>query len=177
MSTNIALEIDTEGRVVSRHYRPGDLTEAELENRVIVESIPEQPALGRGEMAVLYYGDGAAYWQIESRPLSDDERLDDVELKVGAVAPWEPGLHYLVGEQRSYATGLYRCLQEHTAHDPGWTPEVTPALWGRVGSVAPSPTDYVEALRELRPQLAGASNVAQLREVMLAILDVLTGDD
>lgn len=44
---------------------------------------------------------------------------------------WAAGTSYAVGSTVTYGGSTYRCLQAHTAQ-PGWTPDVVPALWQRV---------------------------------------------
>jgi chitin-binding protein len=48
------------------------------------------------------------------------------------VRAWAEGVAYKVGELVTYRGGTYVCLQAHTAwQGTGWSPDVTPALWGR----------------------------------------------
>ncbi|MET9206042.1 carbohydrate-binding protein [Streptomyces bacillaris] len=44
---------------------------------------------------------------------------------------WAAGTSYAIGSTVTYGGSTYRCLQAHTAQ-PGWTPDVVPALWQRV---------------------------------------------
>ncbi|MGX1806567.1 carbohydrate-binding protein [Nocardia sp. NPDC055321] len=49
-----------------------------------------------------------------------------------AVSTWAQGLAYNTGDVVTFDGAQYRCLQAHTAHDAGWTPAATPALWQRL---------------------------------------------
>lgn len=50
-------------------------------------------------------------------------------------APWAVGVNYTVGVFRRYDGILYKCVQGHTSQED-WTPDVTPALWAKVGDPA-----------------------------------------
>ncbi|WP_345960984.1 carbohydrate-binding protein, partial [Glycomyces tenuis] len=49
----------------------------------------------------------------------------------GGETTWQAGTAYSVGDQVSYNGVGYVCRIAHTSQ-PGWTPDVTPALWGRL---------------------------------------------
>ncbi|KAJ7647514.1 carbohydrate-binding module family 12 protein [Roridomyces roridus] len=44
---------------------------------------------------------------------------------------WEPGTHYDLGSVVEYNGHRYRIIQSHNSQSD-WTPDVTPALWGRM---------------------------------------------
>ena len=76
-----------------------------------------------------------------------------------------------IGDHRWYEGQVWRSLIVGNTTVPGsdprwWEPTDPPAI----------PDTLRDPLRALRPQVAAASNVAQLREATLAILDTLTGD-
>jgi len=48
---------------------------------------------------------------------------------------WKVGGVYKVGNFVTYQSGLYKCLQAHTAYAPNWTPPNTPALWKYISEV------------------------------------------
>ncbi|MFJ1459370.1 lytic polysaccharide monooxygenase [Nocardia sp. N2S4-5] len=50
----------------------------------------------------------------------------------GSAQAWRQGADYKVGDVVIYEGARYKCLQAHTAYDPGWTPAATPALWQQV---------------------------------------------
>lgn len=68
---------------------------------------------------------------------AEDGRIDDTTAAEHAAlfALWAPDTRYLPGEIRRYEEPLYRCVQEHTSLE-GWTPDITPALWTRIGDPA-----------------------------------------
>ncbi|KAG8731491.1 hypothetical protein FRC11_003998 [Ceratobasidium sp. 423] len=53
------------------------------------------------------------------------------------VNPWEPGTQYNIGDVVEYQGAQYKIIQPHFSQGD-WTPDVTPALWGRMYGVAPS---------------------------------------
>ena len=105
----------------------------------------------------------------------EGEFSTDLEAKLGIAAPWIAGEVVEVGDKRAYQQRIYGCIQAHTTQ-ADWTPDVTPALWGDQGAAAPSPADWVDLLRNVRSQVESASNVSQLRDAVLAVVDTLTGD-
>ena len=126
---------------------------------------------------------------VESRPLTDDERavlidrdrptesdrIEGLESRLGVAFSWVAGEPVQVGDRRTFQGRIYSCIQAHTTQSD-WTPNVTPALWGDQGATAPSPSDWVDELRDVRTQIESASNVTQLRGAVLAVVDTLTGD-
>lgn len=56
---------------------------------------------------------------------------------VGAVAAWAPNTPYKTGDQVTYGSSLYECLQSHTSLT-GWEPPNVPALWRAISSAATS---------------------------------------
>lgn len=61
---------------------------------------------------------------------------------VQAAAAWTPNTAYKVGDQVTYASTLYECIQAHTSL-AGWEPPNVPALWKVVAGVSPSATPVV----------------------------------
>ncbi|CAE6412600.1 unnamed protein product [Rhizoctonia solani] len=53
------------------------------------------------------------------------------------VNPWEPGVQYNNGDVVEFQGAQYRIVQPHRSQGD-WTPDVTPALWGREYGVASS---------------------------------------
>lgn len=45
---------------------------------------------------------------------------------------WEPGIAVKVGDLYAHQGDLYSAVQDHTTQ-PAWTPDLTPALWKKVG--------------------------------------------
>ncbi|KAG9086773.1 hypothetical protein FRC06_002880 [Ceratobasidium sp. 370] len=52
------------------------------------------------------------------------------------VNPWEPGTQYNLGDEVEYNGFRYKIIQPHRSQGD-WTPDVTPALWGREYGAAP----------------------------------------
>jgi hypothetical protein len=53
-----------------------------------------------------------------------------------AANAWAPGVSYKIGDQVTYNTSTYQCIQAHTSQ-VGWEPPIVPALWKLVtGSTA-----------------------------------------
>ena len=59
----------------------------------------------------------------------DELTEDDVMSASLLFEPWEPHKTYKAGDVRRWDGTLIKCLQDHTNHDPGHTPDLTPALW------------------------------------------------
>ncbi|KAF8684083.1 hypothetical protein RHS04_01671 [Rhizoctonia solani] len=53
------------------------------------------------------------------------------------VNPWQPGVDYNIGDSVEYQGATYRIIQPHFSQGD-WTPDVTPALWGREYGAAPT---------------------------------------
>ncbi|KAJ1305803.1 hypothetical protein OPQ81_010533 [Rhizoctonia solani] len=53
------------------------------------------------------------------------------------VNPWEPGTQYNLGDIVEFQGVQYKIIQPHRSQGD-WTPDVTPALWGRMYGVPPS---------------------------------------
>ncbi|MCV2423748.1 DUF3421 domain-containing protein, partial [Paucibacter sp. DJ4R-1] len=68
------------------------------------------------------------------------------------VNPWQAGIHYNIGDAVEYQGVQYNIIQPHTSQND-WTPDVTPALWGRAWGVAPSQPQqsYQQTPPEQRP--------------------------
>jgi hypothetical protein len=56
------------------------------------------------------------------------------------VAPWAQPVAYEVGDIVTYGGFAYQCILAHTS-EPGWTPDVTPALWTRI-ELLPGPETF-----------------------------------
>lgn len=80
---------------------------------------------GRGKEWVLDYVNNVLTWIKKDRPLTTEERLDDIEQEI---LIWKPNEAVKVGDKRYYNGHWYECLQAHTTQ-ADWTPDVTPALW------------------------------------------------
>ena len=70
--------------------------------------------------------------------LAESGQIDEVTASEHSeiFAEWEPKVDCKVGQIRRRGEDLYKCLQAHTSQE-GWEPEVTPALWKKIGD----PTD------------------------------------
>lgn len=69
--------------------------------------------------------------------LAEAGQLDDVTATEhsGRFTPWVVPFTYTAGNIRRHNRVLYRCVQSHTSQDD-WPPDLTPALWVRVGDPA-----------------------------------------
>ena len=69
--------------------------------------------------------------------LAESGQIDEVTATEHSdvFAPWEPLVHYTVGNIRRDGDELYRCAQEHDSHE-GWEPHNVPALWVKIGDPA-----------------------------------------
>jgi len=82
---------------------------------------------------------------------------------------WEAGNSYEVGEVVVYKNTYYRNIQRHTSQND-WTPDRTPALWGRQGSVGEvysSKEDHVE-LETAHHEVVNAPHKAALSHQLIA---------
>lgn len=61
--------------------------------------------------------------------LSDSDALEAVEL----FPAWAPDVDAQLGDRVRRGTRLYRCDQPHRTQ-PGWEPEIAPALWTEVAA-------------------------------------------
>lgn len=61
----IALKTDNSGRVTRRHYRPEDI---DTEGWILVQEIPDPPATGPLERAVLYADENSVWYAVEDIP-------------------------------------------------------------------------------------------------------------
>ena len=97
-------------------------------------------------------GAGAITFVLEA----EDGRIDDVTATehAGLFALWAPGTRYLPGEIRRYEEPLYRCVQEHTSQED-WTPDITPALWTRIGDPAEEWPEWSQPIGAQDAYMAG----------------------
>ena len=124
---------------------------------------------------------------LEQRPLTDDERdlflpppptleerLADAE-RPDHVDEWvmPTGAHDApnIGDHRWHEWQVWRSLIDGNTTEPGsddrwWESTEPPAI----------PDKLRDPLREVRAQVESASNTAQLRDAVLAVVDTLTGD-
>jgi hypothetical protein len=111
---------------------------------------------------------------LNERVIYIEERLVVAE-RPEHVLEWQPptGAHDApnIGDHRWYDSQVWRSLINGNTTVPGsdprwWEPSDPPAI----------PDKLRNPLRALRPQVAAANNVAQLRDALLAVLDTLTGD-
>ena len=93
-----------------------------LEDSEIPE-MPENPP--KGKQYELDYVDGNLAWIQSNRPLTIEERVEDIEEKQNA---WKPDEVVNVGDRRYYHEAWYTCIQYHTTQ-ADWEPDITPALW------------------------------------------------
>ena len=77
----------------------------------------------------LDYTDGVLQWVMKERPLTTEERLEQLQQDVDAIKnEWKVGESVNVGDRRYYNGVWYTCLQAHTTQ-ADWTPDLTAALW------------------------------------------------
>ncbi|KAG8908126.1 hypothetical protein FRB99_000154 [Tulasnella sp. 403] len=85
------------------------------------------------------------------------------------VPKWGAGNAYKVGDVVRYKGWYYKCIQAHTSQND-WTPDVTPALWGRQGRVGEgfsSEGDY-EEFKVAHEEVEKAGHKAELSHEILA---------
>lgn len=95
--------------------------------------VPEYPAEkpSKGKYYELSYIDGNLQWVEKDRPLSTEERLEQLQEDVNAIKnEWKVGESAVVGDRRYYNGTWYTCIQAHTTQ-ADWTPDIVPALWQR----------------------------------------------
>jgi len=162
--TTFGLFVDENNRVVRRVNL--DRVTPSTEPDFTTDTIPEHPDEPRGKIGVLYLQNESLVWELEDRNLTESERLEDVEVRVGFVQDWvQPqGAHDAIplNAVRRHNDSLWRSL--HSANV--WEP-VEGALWEWLGPAAPQPADWVDQLRDLRPNVGADAQ---------AIIDALTGD-
>jgi hypothetical protein len=78
-----AIWTDTDGRVERIHYNPSSLPDKQLENAIIIESVPDSDS-SPNEKSVLYYNEtDGAHYQYETFPTRlklpdrDGQKLSD----------------------------------------------------------------------------------------------------
>ncbi|KAG8892521.1 hypothetical protein FRB99_002664, partial [Tulasnella sp. 403] len=85
------------------------------------------------------------------------------------VKQWGAGNNYQVGDVVTYEGYYYKTIQAHTSQND-WTPDRTPALWGRQGEVGhgfTSKEDHTE-LKVAHEEVQNAPHKAQLSHQLLA---------
>ena len=93
-----------------------------------VPAVPKDTA-GVGKQWELDYTDGVLQWVAQERPLTTEERLEQLQQDVEAIKhEWKAGEAVVIGDRRYYNGVWYTCLQAHTTQ-ADWTPDVTAALW------------------------------------------------
>jgi hypothetical protein len=131
---------------------------------------PDLPA-GASYTVVEQHEDGTVTVEVDPATFIGLAGLDRPE----HVLEWQPptGAHDApnIGDHRWYDSQVWRSLINGNTTVPGsdprwWEPSDPPAI----------PDKLRNPLRALRPQVAAANNVAQLRDALLAVLDTLTGD-
>lgn len=93
--------------------------------------IPAYPTedAGKGKYYELDYTDGVLTWVTKDRPLTTEERVEQIAEEVYIIKyPWKAGEAVKAGDRRYYAGAWYVCRQEHTTQ-ADWTPDAVPALW------------------------------------------------
>ena len=77
----------------------------------------------------LDYTDGVLQWVMKERPLTTEERLEQLQQDVEAIKhEWKAGEAVVIGDRRYYKGVWYECLQAHTTQ-ADWTPDVATSLW------------------------------------------------
>lgn len=61
----------------------------------------------------------------------EDDRVAQEAVCPSSIPAWAKGTFYSVGSIVAYKSGIFRCLQPHTAIET-WTPEAAASLWQRV---------------------------------------------
>lgn len=69
--------------------------------------------------------------------LSETGVIDEVTATehLSVFSPWEPQVDYTVGNLRTYADQLWKCIQGHRSQ-ADWTPDAAASLWVRAGDPA-----------------------------------------
>ena len=69
--------------------------------------------------------------------LAENGTIDEVTATehLGAFAPWEPGIDYVIGNLRTHGDKLWKCIQAHHSQSD-WTPDVAVSLWVKAGDPA-----------------------------------------
>ena len=83
------------------------------------DEIPAYPSEAplRGTEWVLEYDNGNLAWVMEERPLTTEERLEQLQQDVEAIKhEWKVGEAVNIGDRRYYNGVWYECLQAHTTH-------------------------------------------------------------
>lgn len=95
------------------------------------DKIPEYPTEnpGRGKEWGLAYNDGVLYWDRIDRPLTTEERLEQLQQDVETIKyEWKVGETVTTDDRRYYLGVWYTCLQPHTTQ-ADWTPDIAMSLW------------------------------------------------
>ncbi len=102
----------------------GTMTDYRME---VFETVPEYPSEKppKGKRWELEYDNGELIWVLADRPLTIEERMDELEQKE---FEWRAGEAVKVGYRRYYNEKWYICLQAHTTQ-ADWMPDIVPALW------------------------------------------------
>jgi len=171
----LALWTNEQGRVVRRHYQPDTLGPDELDGATVA-TVPEPPVPGRGQRAVLYVQAGQAVWQLDPRPLTLDEKLEDRAVEAAGVERWTmpTGAHDApgVGDHRWHDGRVWRSTIVGNTVEPGTHPGFD--WWVETGPPA-VPDRLRGPLEQMMPDVAAAQTVPQLRAAVTSILETLTG--
>ena len=66
-------------RVTTIHYQPDKLTKERQSQGITADTLPDRPAVKRGEAAALYCNPetGEVWYEVEARPLTPEEEIQD----------------------------------------------------------------------------------------------------
>jgi hypothetical protein len=73
-------------------------------------------------------------------PEEGDGTFGTESFQCASIRTWAPKEAYTLGEQVQFEGGVFKCVQAHTAFDPGWTPKVVASLWKSLGTCADAGT-------------------------------------
>ena len=97
----------------------------------MTETIPMYPTekAPKGKEWRLDYVEDALEWILVDRPLTQVERLENVEEEIARQKyVWKAGETVNIGDRRFYDGNWYVCIQAHITQ-VDWIPAATPALW------------------------------------------------
>ena len=125
------LIIIKDGHVYAR-ARDEDNTASTYSLIIVQDSeMPEYPSFsaGAGKYYDLDYVDGMLSWIAKDRPLTTEERIEQLASDVETIKlAWKAGEAVKVGDRRYYNSIWYTCIMAHTTQSD-WTPDLTPAMW------------------------------------------------
>ena len=84
---------------------------------------------GKGKYWELDYVDGLLAWVPKDRPLTTEERMEEMQNEIDKInSQWKVGENVVTGDRRIFDDWWYTCLQNHKTQ-VDWTPDVAVSLW------------------------------------------------